>query len=421
MTSPIVQHERIATRVDKLRHDPATIDSVKPMARAIGVTTAELDAWSRHHYHLEPADLLIRWRLDGARQRLLTSDRGVAEIAADVGFATELALRRAFARWCRLSPEDYRCLLGSLGFEITLPAWFRHDNVLSYWGRDPSSLSERITGRSMTWALSLGAQPLIAHLELGKSHARCHLSGPGAGDPGAAVEAHGVIVRLLGLHCDPRSFERRLDRGPLARLIRGRKGLTIPQTPTLFDGMVWVIAGQQVSLAAAFSIRRRLTERFGRRLSGDLVAPPTAAHLAQAEPEELATHGLTRNKARALSSLARAFGETADGVDALDEKMHGKAFDFGKLSAVTAPEAEKRLLACKGLGPWSVGYLMMRSFGFGDCVPVGDVALLRSLQRFFDLEERPKGAEQTLELMCPFVPARSLATFHFWALLKDPA
>ena len=69
----------------------------------------------------------------------------------------------------------------------------------------------------------------------------------------------------------------------------------------------------------------------------------------------------------------------------------------------------------RGLGPWSVNYLMMRALGLADCVPIGDAALTRNLKRFYDLEKRP-GAEDTRSLMEPFAPHRSLATFHFWAL-----
>jgi 3-methyladenine DNA glycosylase/8-oxoguanine DNA glycosylase len=59
----------------------------------------------------------------------------------------------------------------------------------------------------------------------------------------------------------------------------------------------------------------------------------------------------------------------------------------------------------------------MRGLGFRDCVPVGDAGLTLALQRWFGLETRPGGPE-TLHLMAPFAPHRSLATFHLWSSLK---
>ncbi|MEM9597373.1 MAG: DNA-3-methyladenine glycosylase 2 family protein, partial [Acidobacteriota bacterium] len=99
-----------------------------------------------------------------------------------------------------------------------------------------------------------------------------------------------------------------------------------------------------------------------------------------------------------------------------------RAVDSGELdlegmASRPADEVAAQLGAMRGLGPWSVGYLMMRSLGFADCVPVGDVALAKSLCEYFGLEKRP-GTGETEALMAPFAPWRSLASFHFWKLLE---
>jgi 3-methyladenine DNA glycosylase/8-oxoguanine DNA glycosylase len=79
----------------------------------------------------------------------------------------------------------------------------------------------------------------------------------------------------------------------------------------------------------------------------------------------------------------------------------------------------KRLSDVRGLGPWSVQYLLMKSFGLADCVPAGDSGLATALQRFFALEARP-GPARTIELMEAFAPHRSYATLHLWKSLGDP-
>jgi 3-methyladenine DNA glycosylase/8-oxoguanine DNA glycosylase len=82
-------------------------------------------------------------------------------------------------------------------------------------------------------------------------------------------------------------------------------------------------------------------------------------------------------------------------------------------------QIERLLLALRGIGPWSAHYVLMRSYGFLDCVPVGDAGLTASLQRFFKLEQRPDRS-MTLALMEAFSPYRSLATFHLWQRLGSP-
>ena len=82
---------------------------------------------------------------------------------------------------------------------------------------------------------------------------------------------------------------------------------------------------------------------------------------------------------------------------------------------MSATRAERTLLAVRGLGPWSVNYLMMRSLGFADCVPIGDTGVTSGLQTLFRLEERPD-ADGTRRLMSVFSPHRSLATAHLWQI-----
>lgn len=207
---------------------------------------------------------------------------------------------------------------------------------------------------------------------------------------------------MFGLETDPRPFEEQIAAGPHARLIAGREGQTVPQVPNVWDGLVWVVAGQQISLAVAFALRRRLTQAVGSRLAEDLWAPPSPEQVAALAPEDLYALAFSKAKAKYILGAARAI---ADGLDL--ESWRGR----------DPAEIEAGLLALHGLGPWSVNYLMMRAYGLPDQVPVGDAALVKSLAEFFGLPERPN-PKQTRELMLPFAPWRSLATFHFWAQLE---
>src|SRR5690606_19621289 len=92
--------------------------------------------------------------------------------------------------------------------------------------------------------------------------------------------------------------------------------------------------------------------------------------------------------------------------------------DLDDMTTRSAPAIERRLLAVRGLGPWSAQYMLMRGFGFADCVPAGDSGLATALERFFALEERPD-ATGTRRLMETFSPHRALATFHLWTSLGE--
>ena len=390
----------------RLRRYPEAFRNVGDLVRTSGVGSSKLHELFRRHYHTTPSEMLCRRRIERACRDLLASGRPIADIAFDAGFETLSVFNDNFRRLQRMSPQSYRCLAPADAFEIELPAWFLAGRVLGYLGRDPASLNERVNGRAFSFATRAGDGPVAVTVELGRKAASCRIEGRDGSFSGDASTVHSQVLRLLGLVIDPRPFERRSPRqDEVARLIRGRRGLSIPQTATVFDALVWVIAGQQVSLPVAFALRRRLTRRAGARLSDGLYAAPTSGSVAGLEHDELTGLGFSRRKAEYLLGVARAVVE-------------GR-FEPERLGESSATETERRLLNLRGLGPWSVHYLMMRSLGLADCVPVGDAALTRNLKRFFALDSRPD-ARETRRLMAPFAPHRSLATFHLWALGARP-
>jgi AraC family transcriptional regulator of adaptative response / DNA-3-methyladenine glycosylase II len=87
--------------------------------------------------------------------------------------------------------------------------------------------------------------------------------------------------------------------------------------------------------------------------------------------------------------------------------------DLTALRGMSATRAERTLLAIRGLGPWSVNYIMMRALGFPDCVPLGDTGVTSGLLALLKLDERPD-IDATKRLMTIFSPYRSLATTHLW-------
>ncbi len=165
---------------------------------------------------------------------------------------------------------------------------------------------------------------------------------------------------------------------------------------------MWTLLGQQINIAFALTLYRRLVRRSGRAVGDGLFAPPLPEAVAAVDREALLAEQFSGRKVEYLV-------DTAAAVACGDLDLQG-------LAEGSATAAEQALLAVRGIGPWSANYLMMRAFGFEDCLPLGDTGLTQGLWRFFSLEERP-GPKETQELMTPFSPHRSLATFHLWQSL----
>src|SRR5258708_24912635 len=149
-------------------------------------------------------------------------------------------------------------------FTLPLPGDFYAAVPLRWLGRDPESRTERVDGRSMAKALDFDGTPAVLRIDLDAAAARCRV------DPRLSAEgkraAREAAVRMLGIGFDPAPFERRaaLDRH-VRRLIAGRRGLRVPLTASVFEALVWTIAGQQVNLAFAYRLRRVLIELTGKR------------------------------------------------------------------------------------------------------------------------------------------------------------
>ena len=158
-----------------------------------------------------------------------------------------------------------------------------------------------------------------------------------------------------------------------------------------FATLARIIVGQQVSVAAAASIARKLVDTLG----GDL----TAASVLNCPEEGLRSAGLSRQKVSYMQSLATA--ETS-----------------GQLSLTTLPElpddvAIAAITAIKGFGDWSAHMYLMFTLGRPDIWPVGDMAVREGFKRIQGLEDRPTAGELK-PLGEPYRPYRSALAMLCW-------
>ena len=387
--------ETVEALVAEVRSAPAAFTDARAIVRRSGFGQTRAFELFRQHYHTTPADLLARARLDAAKRLLSATPTGLAEIAGGVGFESLSAFHEQFRQRNGLTPAAYRELTTCRSFEITLPSGYPLGYLRRALSRDVHSVNERLVGDDYVGAVLVESGPALLSLKISTELVRAEISA------GTGLEAHTLVVGLLGLDQDAAAFSRLAKKIGVARLVADRTELRISQTPSVFDGVLWSIIGQQINFPFACLLKRRLVERAGTPLANGLYAPPTPGAVAALEPADLLPLQFSRQKAGYVIAIARL---VASGQ-----------LDLEALRTMSATRAERTLLAIRGLGPWSVNYLMMRSLGFADCVPYGDTSVTSSLQSLFKLDERPD-IDATRRLMSVFSPYRSLATTHLWQL-----
>jgi AraC family transcriptional regulator of adaptative response / DNA-3-methyladenine glycosylase II len=395
--------DRLRELAGRVRATPGTWRDARALCAEAAMGATKLNALFRRHYHVAPAAFLVRARVERAMELLAGERAGVLEAGEASGFESASAFHENFAALTGLTPGACRDL-GPPGFTVRLPRPARTSELRNFLGRDVLGRTERISGERVHKALVLDGTPAVLALDLAADAVRVSVASERPLSRDGWRLLHRCVVRWLGLECDTPAFERRAARSPdVARLVRGRAGLRVPRSADAFEGLVWAVVGAQVNVAFAASCRTALIELAGTPCPDGFVAHPSPAQVARLEPAELLRCKLSRRKGEYLVDAARAIASGA--------------LDLEALRTESVSRVAERLASVRGLGPWSVQYLLLRAYGFDDCAPAGDVALAEALRRFHGRDERPEPAEVT-RLMQPFAPHRSLASYHLWSSLR---
>lgn len=313
----------------------------------------------------------------------------------------------------------------------SLPQPYRWAEFFAFHGRDVQQRSEWIQAdqHRLTKALNWQGQPALLVLSWNAQQVHARLHSPAVRATAAQTHAlQAMLRRMLGLAYPPSALEKahghHTQLGPL--LVR-QAGLHVPAAPTPFEALSWAIMGQQISVAVAVSLRRRLIEAVGLPLAAStqkvqpqaahLLAYPDAAQVLRLSVDQLRALSFSQAKAQTLLGVAQA---VADGSLPLDAWAEQSA--QGRWDAAAVEEATGQLLTIKGIGPWTVNYCLLRGYGWPDGSLHGDVAVRRAIG-LLQQKEKPEAtkpdAVQARIWLDQFRPFRALVAAHLWASLRD--
>ncbi len=156
----------------------------------------------------------------------------------------------------------------------------------------------------------------------------------------------------------------------------------------LFHSLMRAIVGQQISVIAS--------ERIWGRLTRDLAAIKPR-DVARVDAATMRDCGLTRNKALSISAAAGVMAAWQD-------------------SPSEPEEIRRRLLALKGVGPWTVDMVLIFAAGDLDVLPVADIGLQRAVAATYGCARSPDAVRSRAAAWCPW---RTVATWYLWRDL-DP-
>jgi len=288
-----------------------------------------------------------------------------------------------------------------LTYKTKLPYNFRVADFLSFYQRDQQSPTEKITGQTITKALMYEQQPALLSLVFSKDHVQADLHIDNDTNHAFAQEPFNAWVQhITGLNQDVSGFEHSfLEHPQLGAIIQQQQGLRFAQTTTPFEAVSWAILGQQVSVAAAVSLRRKLIQLVNNNHSSGFLCYPNAQQVSQFSVDQLRTIGLSNNKAQALQTVSQ---QIAGGAIQIDYQVNAQQVE----------QLQEQLLDIRGIGPWTVNYTLMRGCAWLDSSVHGDAAIQRYLKLV--LKQEKITAKQTQTWLAQFAPWRALAAAHLW-------
>ena len=376
--------------------------SLVHIAGRLGVSDRHLRRIFQAEHGVTPLQYLQTRRLLLAKQLLTDTRLPVAQVALASGFNSLRRFNAAFVENYRMSPSRLRGEVDEAAFDseaaITVKLGYRapYDTatLLRFLAQRAVPEVEAVADRRVRRSLRAGTVAPVA----GWVEAEFSANAPIVLLRFAPelVAASGRVVaavrRWLDLDAQPQAIDAALANLP------GAPGLRLPGSLDAFELAVRAVLGQQVTVAAARTLARRLVERFGEPLQtpwDDVIRTfPSPSALAAAQPEQIAELGIIRTRAGAIQAIARAWPE---------------------LSALLAPRDRPeplidRLCALPGIGPWTAHYIAMRALGWPDAFPPNDVAVLKAIKQLFDTttQREADAHAQTWQ------PWRAYAVLRLW-------
>ncbi|MCL1592825.1 MAG: DNA-3-methyladenine glycosylase 2 family protein [Actinomycetia bacterium] len=205
------------------------------------------------------------------------------------------------------------------------------------------------------------------------------------GDGGAALLERLPI--LVGL--DDRVAIEAPDRD-IADLLRKTASVRLGATGAVFEALVVTILGQLVTKSESLSARRRIVARFGDRAPGPneaILTFPRPEVIARLTYEDLHGAGVERKRASTLIEVAR------------------RAKRLDEILTMDIHAARTRLMAVRGIGPWTVETVMGVAYGDRDAVPPGDYHLPNTVAYALAGESRGDD-DRMFALLEPYRPER---------------
>ena len=180
----------------------------------------------------------------------------------------------------------------------------------------------------------------------------------------------------------------------LAKVIKKYPEPILTSKGDLFSTLIRSIVGQQISVLAADAIWGRFSALVG-EVSPEPILKPT--------PEMLKNCGLTSRKVEYIRGISETWTREYAGLD---------------WEILSDDEVKRKLIALRGVGPWTAEMILMFSLLRPDIFPIDDIGAIRAIENIYN-EGEVMTKDELLDQANNWAPWRTVATWFLWRTIDD--
>ncbi|RWR17202.1 DNA-3-methyladenine glycosylase 2 family protein [Microbacterium enclense] len=377
-------------------------EGVPGLARRLGYSSRHLGRLLTAELGAGPLALARAQRAHTARALLVGTDLSVTDAAFSAGFSSVRQFTETIGEVFGMSPTALRArrsrAVGAVPvgeIDLSLPVRGPVDTAGLFGWLRAHAVPGVETGDDVSFTRVIRMPGGPAWFEVRRdadSRLRLRARLTALADLGTLIAR---VRRLFDLDADPHAIDDALAGHPeLAAAIAAIPGVRVPGAMDAAEMLLRAMIGQQISVASARTMQGRLSAELGDRteIGGvEMTLFPDPAVIAERGYDVL------RGPQARRRAIVEAAAALADGSLVLGPGDDG-------------PEQRARLLAMRGIGPWTADYVRMRVLGDPDVLLPGDVAA-RAGAAALGLPSDPAGFTAW---SARFAPWRSYAMAHYW-------
>jgi DNA-3-methyladenine glycosylase II len=291
---------------------------------------------------------------------------------------------------------------------LFVPKEFNFAENINYLSRSRNECLYHIDNNRVSKAIQIGDETLIIEVSsVNDNYLNIRFLGESKPAPVVREEVACYVREWFDLDRDLRPFYTIAKEDPLlGPAVDSFYGLRIIGILDLFEALCWGILGQQINLSFAYTLKRRLVEKFGRSVVHNGVTYwvfPSPEDIASLSPLELESLRMTKKKAEYIIGVAGLM-------------VQGKLTKNLLVTVGSHQQAERTLVKIRGIGPWTANYVLMRCLRYPCAFPIEDVGLHNAIKQRLGKELKPD-KEEILKLAVNWKGWESYATFYLWRFL----